>query len=138
MRYLRRHGPRVCHGDVLEVKDDDTAQDLRPGLEDAQLEHANCGLEELLDGIFTRLPITYPVDQQTSAALGPVRRHRDYVVVAYVPHLRRVQLLMNLRMFLFEVVVIHYLSKDLLREAQPRVLNVAKIFHSIPALKLRE
>lgn len=116
MRYLRRHGPCVLYGDVLEVKDDDTAHNLRPGLEDAQLEDAGRGLEELLDRIFTRLPITYPVDHQTSAALGPVRRYRDYIVIAYVPHLRRVHLLMDLRMLLFEVVVIHYLLKDLLRE----------------------
>lgn len=82
----------------------------------AELEDSDCGLEELVGRIFTRIPIAKTVDHYTSAACGSIRWYRDHVVITYVPHLGRVHLLMDLRMFLFEVVVIHYLSKDCLSE----------------------
>lgn len=112
--YLRRHGPRVCHRDVLEIENGDATHDLLPGFENAEFEDPNCGFEELLDWIFTRIPIAETVDHYASAALGSMRWYRDHVVITYVPHLGRVHLLMDPRMFLFEVVVIHYLSKNFL------------------------
>lgn len=87
-----------------------------PGFKNAELENSNCGLEELLGRIFARIPIAKTIDHYASAAMGSIRWYRDHVVVTYVPHLGRVHLLMDLRMFLFEVVVIYYLSKDILRK----------------------
>lgn len=60
--YLRRHGPRVCHRDVLQIENGDTTHDLLPGLEDAELEDPDCCLEELVGRIFTRIPIAETVD----------------------------------------------------------------------------
>lgn len=62
MIYLRRHGPRVCHGDVLQIENCDTAHDLRSGFKDAEFEDSDCGLEEFLGRIFTRIPITKTID----------------------------------------------------------------------------
>lgn len=118
--YLRRHGPRVCHRDALQVENGDTAQDLLPGFKKAELKDSDGSLKELLGRIFTRIPIAKTVDYYASTALGPIWWHRNHVIVAYMPHLDRVQHLMNLRVFLFEVVVIHYLSKDSLRKSASR------------------
>jgi len=55
--YLRCHGPRVCHRDVFKIEKGDAAHDLRSGFEDC-----DCGLEELLGRIFSRVPIAKTVD----------------------------------------------------------------------------
>lgn len=114
--YLRCYDPHVRHRKVLEIEDNITAQDLRSGLEYGQLEHTDRGFEELLHGIFTRVPIAYTIDQHAPAAWGSIGWHRYHIVIAYDFHLLRIQLLMDLRIFLFEVVVIHYLLKDFLRK----------------------
>lgn len=112
--YLRRHAPRVCHRDVLKIENGDATHDLMPGFEDTKLEDPDCGLEEFLRRIFTGIPIAETIDHYASAALRSVRWYRDHVVITYMLHLGRVHLLMDIRMFFFEMVVIHYLSKDFL------------------------
>jgi len=114
--HLRRHAPCMSHGDVFEVKNHHTAQNLRYGLQDAQFEHGDCGLEDLLDGILSRIPVAHAVDQHAPTALGLIGWHRDHIVVAYIPHLFHLDLLMDFRVFLLEVVVVHYLLKNFFRK----------------------
>lgn len=112
------------HGDALQIEDDGSAEDLGPRLQNAELENNDGRLEDLLDGILPRIPIPQTVYHYPSSALGPVRRHGNNVVVSDVLHLERPYILVDLRMLLFEVAVIHDLSKDLLRRGArflPRV-----------------
>ena len=98
------------HGDTLEVKDDDTAEDLGTGFEKSELQNDHCRLEDLIDGVLARVPVAHAVDHHAPAAGCTVSRHRHYVVVADVPHLHRVHVLVDLRVLLLERVVAHDLE----------------------------
>lgn len=100
---------------ILEVENCDAAQDLSPWLEHTQLEYDNAGLENLFDWVLSWIPITHTINHHPSAALGPVGRHAQDVVVADVIHLGGPDVRVDVRMFLFEVVVIHYLSEHPMR-----------------------
>lgn len=115
VRYLGSDGPCVGHGDALQIEDHGSAKDLGPRLKDAELENNDGRLEDLLDGILPWIPIPQTIYHYPPSALGPVRGYGNDVVVADVLHLERPYILVDLRMFLFEVAVIHDLSKDLLR-----------------------
>lgn len=116
IRYLWSDGPRVRHSDALQIENDDAAQDLRPGFQDTQLEDDHRCLEDLLHGIFPGVPVSQSVYHHSPAAVGPVRRHCHHIVVSDVVHLHWADILMDLWVFLFEVVVIHYLPEDSVRE----------------------
>lgn len=95
----------MSHSDALEVEDDDATEYLCPRFQKAQLEYNDRRLKNFLNGVLARIPITHPIDHHTTATRCPVSRHRHYIIVADVPHLHWVDILMNLRMLLFEGVV---------------------------------
>lgn len=103
------------HRDALQIENGDASKNLRSGFQDSELENDDRGLEDLLHWILPGIPVPQSIDHHPSAALGPVRRHRHHIVLSDVLHLHWVHILVDLWVFLFEVVVVHYLSKDPLR-----------------------
>lgn len=112
------------HGDSLQVEDHGSTEDLSPRLENAELEDDDGRLEDLLHRVLPRIPIPQTVYHYPSPALGPVRGHGNNVVVSYVLHLERPYVLMDLRVLLFEVAVIHDLENRIFTDVSTRVFKL--------------